>query len=236
MATLRTVLTRLESESSALGHFNVAPIRFAGSQLGEARHVCAFFNTDDEEYRVLLPFIRDGFECGDRAIHVVNPDQRNDHLQRLAAVGIDAIAAQQSGQFELRTNTETYLRDGHFDQDRMLEVFEQLASGNATGGFPLSRIVCRMDWAAEGQSHIDHVVEFESRVNDVWRRHDDAVICTYHLAQFGGETVIDIMRTHPMVIIGGILHHNPFFIPPEEFLPELRERRARQIKGRSAAV
>jgi hypothetical protein len=32
-----------------------ARIPFAGSQLGEARHVCAFFNSDDEEYRVLLP-------------------------------------------------------------------------------------------------------------------------------------------------------------------------------------
>ena len=206
-----------------------APISLAGFQLGETRHVCAFFNSDDEEYRVLLPFIKDGFECGDKAVHVVNADQRRDHLQRLAAVGIDAAAAQQSGQFELRTNTETYPRDGHFDQDRMLEVFEQLASGNAKGGFPLSRIVCRMDWAAEGRSHVDCVVEFESRVNNVWRRHDDAVICTYHLAKFGGDTVIDIMRTHPMVIIGGILQQNPFFTPPEEFLPEVRERRARRI-------
>lgn len=45
-----------------------APISFAGSQLVEARHVCAFFNSDDEEYRVLLPFIKDGFECGDKAV------------------------------------------------------------------------------------------------------------------------------------------------------------------------
>jgi hypothetical protein len=37
-----------------------APIPFAGSQLGETRHVCAFFNNADEEYRVLLPFIKDG--------------------------------------------------------------------------------------------------------------------------------------------------------------------------------
>src|SRR6266851_4716880 len=100
---------------------SAVPIPFAGAQLGEARHVCAFFNSDDEEYRVLLPFIKDGFECGDKAVHVVNPDQRRDHLQRLAAVGINATAAQQSGQFELRTNTETYLRDGRFDPDRMLE-------------------------------------------------------------------------------------------------------------------
>jgi hypothetical protein len=207
------------------------PISFAGSQLSESRHVCAFFNSDDEEYRVLLPFIKDGFECGDKAVHVVNPEQLRDHLQRLAAVGIDTIAAQKSGQFELRTNTEAYLRGGRFDQDRMLEAFEQMASGTAGGGFALSRIVCHMDWAADGRSHIDNLVEFESRVNDVWCRHDDAVICVYNLAKFGADTVIDIMRTHPMIIIGGILQHNPFFVAPNVFLRELRERRA----GRSTS-
>ena len=36
--------------------------------------------------------------------------------------------------------------------------------------------------------------------------------------------VLDILRTHPMVIIGGILQENPFFVPPDEFLRELRER------------
>jgi hypothetical protein len=213
-----------------------APIPFAGSQLSEARHVCAFFNSDDERYRVLLPFIKDGFECGHKAIHVVNPDQHQNHLHRLAEVGIDPAAAQQSGQFELRTNTETYLRDGRFDQDRMLEVFEQLASGSAKGRFPLSRIVCHMDWAAEDRLHIESLVEFESRVNDVWRRHDDAVICVYDLAKFGGDTVVDIMRTHPMIIVGGTLHQNPFFVPPEEFLRELRERRAEQTGSHSTAI
>jgi uncharacterized protein YjhX (UPF0386 family) len=203
-----------------------APIPFAGSRLSTSRHVCAFFNSDDEAYRVLLPFIQGGFECGDKAVHVVNPEQRDDHLKRLAAMGIDAMAAQQSGRLELRTNVETYLRDGNFDPDRMLEVFEQLASDSAKSGFPLSRIVCQMDWAADGQSHIDSLIQFESRVNDVWDRHDDAVICVYDLRKFSGDTVIDIMRTHPMVIIGGILQQNPFFVPPQEFLREFRERRA----------
>jgi hypothetical protein len=201
------------------------PIHFAGSQLDESRHVCAFFHSADEEYRVLLPFIKEGFECGDKAVHVVSPNRRGDHLKRLAAGGIDTTAAEQSGQLELQASTETYLRDGLFDQDRMLEAFEHMASGNAEGGYPLSRIYCQMDWAAEGRSSIDDVIEFESRVNDVWRRHDDAVICVYDLAKFGGEAVIDIMRTHPMIVIGGSLQQNPFFVPPEEFLNELRERR-----------
>ncbi len=202
------------------------PIPFAGSQLGEVRHVCAFFNSADEQYRVLLPFIKDGFTCGHKAIHVVNPGRHEDHLQRLTASGIDTNATQRSGQLELRTNVDAYLREGRFDQDRMLEVFEQVASRNGERGFPLSRIVCQMDWAADNRSHIDNLVEFESRVNNVWSRHEDAVICVYDLAKFSGDTVIDIMRTHPMVIIGGMLQSNPFYLPPEEFLREIRERKS----------
>jgi MEDS: MEthanogen/methylotroph, DcmR Sensory domain len=213
-----------------------APIPFAGSELRESRHVCAFFNSDDEQYRVLLPFIKDGFESGDKAIHVVNPDQRCDHLKRLAAVGIDAEAAQKSGQFELRTNTETYIRDGRFDQYRMLDAFELLASDTAKAGFSRSRIVCHMDWAVQAGSQVDNLVEFESRVNEVWLRHEDAVICTYDLAKFGGGTVIDIMRTHPMIIIGGILQQNPFFVPPDKFLRELHDRRANSAPATLAAT
>jgi hypothetical protein len=205
-----------------------SPIHFAGSQLGESRHVCAFFHNPDEEYRVMLPFIKDGLQCGDKAVHIVSPNRRSDHLKRLTAVGIDLTAAEQSGQLEIRASAETYLRDGRFDQDRMLEVFERLAGGDANGEFPLSRIVCQMDWAVEGRSHLDDVIEFESRVNDLWRRHGDAVICVYDLAKFGGEAVIDIMRTHPMIVIGGSLQQNPFFVPPEEFLAEIRGRRAAQ--------
>ena len=209
-----------------------APISIAGSQLARTRHVCAFFNSEEEEYRVLLPFIRDGFACGHKAVHVVNPDQRSRHLNRLITAGIDPAAAERNAQLEVRINTETYLRDGQFDKERMLQAFEQIASGNAPGGFPLSRIVCRMDWAAEGKSYTNDLIEFESRVNQVWEHHDDAVICTYHLGQFGGDTVIDIMRTHPMIIIGGMLQRNPFFVPPGEFLQEFRERQT----GRSAST
>jgi hypothetical protein len=191
------------------------------------RHVCAFFANDDEEYRVLLPFIREGLSCGDKAVQVINPEARQEHLQRLAEAGIDSTAHQQSGQLQIRINTEVYLRDGRFDQDRMLAAFEEMAaSARSAEGFPMSRIVCRMDWASGDQSRIEDVIEFESRVNDVWRRYDDAVICTYHLAQLSGDAVIDIMRTHPMVIIGGHLQQNPFFTQPEEFLREFRKRRS----------
>jgi PAS domain S-box-containing protein len=48
-----------------------------------------------------------------------------------------------------------------------------------TGLKDLARhVVCRIDRAAEDRSHVVDLIEFESRVNDVWCRQDDAVICT----------------------------------------------------------
>jgi hypothetical protein len=44
------------------------------------------------------------------------------------------------------------------------------------------------------------------------------------LHQFGAEVVMDIMRTHPAVIIGGILQENPYFVPPDDMLREIRQR------------
>lgn len=42
---------------------STAPIPFAGSRLDQERHGSAFFNNADEQYQVLLPFIKDGFPC-----------------------------------------------------------------------------------------------------------------------------------------------------------------------------
>jgi len=204
------------------------PISLAGSQIGEFRHVCAFFSSPEEEYRLLLPFIREGLQCGDKAIHVVNPHEQDEHLARLDSAGIDQNAAVRTGQLDVLVNTEAYLREGKFDQDLMLETFEQLASGNAKGGYPRSRIMCRMDWAGGDAAQLEDVIQFESRINDVWNRHDDVVICSYNLTKFGGDTLIDILRTHPMVIVGGTLHQNPFYMPPALFLEERRERRNTQ--------
>lgn len=200
-------------------------IRLGCAHLGAVRHVCAFFEGDEEAYRVLLPFIADGFKCGHKAVHVVRAGQEAAHLGHLASMGIDVPAARATGQLDVRRDTDTYLADHRFDCDRMLAAFEAMASSSGNGGFPLSRIVCDMDWATDHLPDFDALIEFEARVNDVWSRHDDVVICIYDVRKLSGDMVIDIMRTHPMVLIGDTLQENPFFIPPGEFLHRHAERR-----------
>jgi len=127
-----------------------------------AKHVMSarFSITMKKSIACYCPFIKNGSSVETRRFMSLVQINTVTTLQRLAGIGIDSTAVQRSGQFELRSSTETYLQDGRFDQDRMLQSFEQMESGNAEGGFPLSRIVCRMDWVPDGQSHIDDLIEF----------------------------------------------------------------------------
>ena len=151
-------------------------IRFGGSVLGAQRHVCAFFHSPDEEYRVLLPFIKEGFERGEKAFHIVDPELREQHVRRLESAGIDVAVAEQSGQFELRNWADAYLREGHFDQDRMLALIQEVLEAGTRQGFVLTRLVAHMEWALEDRPGVDDLVEYETRLNYILPRYKDPVI------------------------------------------------------------
>jgi hypothetical protein len=150
-------------------------VRLAGAALGRSRHVCAFFNSKDEEYRVLLPFIKEGFEHGDKAFHIVKDDHRPEHRRRLQDVGIPVEECERAGQLEIRRWEDAYLRDGRFDQNRMLALIEEVLQGGKLAGYPLTRLVANMEWALEDRPGVDDIVEYETRLNYVLPKYDDAV-------------------------------------------------------------
>jgi hypothetical protein len=202
------------------------PVRLAGSILDKTCHVCAFFHSKEDEYRVLMPFIKDGFENGDRAFHVVDPNHRAAHLKRLEREGVDVSDAEARGQLEVRRWQEAYLKDDHFDQYRMLDTIKEALDPAKTATGKRTRLVANMEWALEDFPGVHDILEYETRLNYLLPQYHDPVVCTYDLSRFDAGVVIDIMRTHPMVIVGGILQENPFFVPPDEMLKELKERRA----------
>jgi hypothetical protein len=204
---------------------NDRSVQFAGGILGRQRHVCAFFNGIDEEHRVLRSFIRDGLDGGERAFHIVDPELREEHLKRLAEAGIDVERAMSTGQLEVRPWQDAYLRGDRFDQDAMLALLEEILQSGAAGGYPLTRLLAHMEWALLEKPGVDDLLEYETRINYVLPKYEDPVICTYDLTRVRSTVAMDIMRTHPVVIMGGLLHDNPFFVPPDQFLLEIRERR-----------
>jgi hypothetical protein len=156
---------------------------------------------------------------------IVDPELWEDHLRQLTEGGIDVGQAMGTGQLELRRWQDAYLRNDRFDQDAMLALLEEVLQSGQSAGYPLTRFVSRVETALVDKAGVDSWLEYETRVNYVVPKYDDPVICTYDLSKFSAGMVMDMMRTHPVVIIGGVVQENPFFVPPDQFLLELRERR-----------
>jgi hypothetical protein len=200
----------------------------AESNLGEPRHICAFFTDTDEQYRVLRSFIKDGFDRGERAFHLVDPDRRDEHLRRLAEAEIDVQAAVDTGQLRVEVWEQGPLEDRRFNPDSWLESFQRALESGPAAGYAHTRFLGHMVWAHGDPADDEDWFEFEARLNEVLAQGEDAVICAYDLASIGAGVVIDALRTHPAVILGGLLQENPFFAPPDQFVREIQERRARR--------
>jgi len=186
-------------------------------------HICTFFRTAAERYRVLMPFIREGMEQGDRAFHIINPSLRSEHAQRIAEAGIDTARAEVEGQLEVIGWDEAYLRGGSFNQSAMLSLLPVLLNNGRTRGFPITRFIADVAWVLN-EGAVDSMLEYECRVNLALPKAGDIVICSYDLDTVDAAMVVSAMRTHPIVLIGGIVQRNPFYVPPEELLKELGER------------
>lgn len=198
-------------------------VTLAGSALRRRCHACAFFHDPEEEYRLLLPFVQEGYQQGDKIFQMLDSRHRDQRRARIGSLGIDLDAAEQSGQIEIRPWENGYLRGGRFDQYAMLALIEEVL-GKGRDAFGLTRFWANMEWSLEDFPGVDDIIEYECRVNDVTSRFEDVVVCAYDLNRFSATVVMDIMRTHPQVIIGGILQENPFYVAPEQFLQELRAR------------
>ncbi len=92
-----------------------------------------------------------------------------------------------------------------------------------------------MEWSLLDKPGVSDLLEYETRLNYVFPKYDQPAICTYDLMKFSSSMAMDIMRTHPAVIIGGVLQENPFFVPPDQFLLEIRERRSVRESVRMAS-
>jgi MEDS: MEthanogen/methylotroph, DcmR Sensory domain len=207
---------------------NDQAIHFAGTMIGKHRHICALSYTGEQANRVLLPFIRDGLERGEKALHIVDPALRDQHLASLQAAGIDTSAEEREGHLDVRDWRDTYLRDGRFDQNRMIALVEETLQAGHKDGYRQTRVVAHMEWALKDMPGVNDFVEYEARLNHVLPKYVDTLICVYDCTKFRASVMMDIVRTHPLVIVGGLLQENPFFVPPEQFLHSLRERRAHQ--------
>ena len=179
-------------------------ILLAGAELREHRHICALVEGPAEADALLLPFIVDGLEGGERVVSVVDPRVRVANLERLRAGGIDVIAAMESRQLEVLTWGDAYMHGGRFDRSAQLAHLRRTVAESHDLGFTLTRYIGSTEWAVEDETVRD-LLAYEVGVEAAVRNLSDVFVCTYDLNHHSARTIADTLDVHQVAIVGGML-------------------------------
>jgi hypothetical protein len=199
-------------------------LSLAGTPI-EQFHVCAFFDSREQEYEVLIPFFKEAIEQGEKNIHILNPAKLAEHRSRLVEAGIDADTCEACGQLELQSWQGVYLdENGAFEKDRMLATLDAVCKEATEAGYPRVRIMGNMDWVFSDAAGGKDLLAYEAEVNEVLSENRQPAICVYDTSRLSGSMMMDLLRTHPLTLINGVVQENPFYTPASEMIEELRNR------------
>jgi len=193
-----------------------------GLQLEPGDHVCAFYRGLSERDEILIPYLREGLRAGDKCICVVDATEPDTVLASLAGE-IELRGPLASHQIDVLASRQTYHRDGGFRTQAMIDCWDQLmAEALRDPAFSFARAVGEMTWAMRDMPGGDELVGYESELNRFLPQYPQVILCLYDLERFSGELVVDIMKTHPKVLVGGAVVENPYYLDPDAFLATRR--------------
>ena len=195
-------------------------VHLCGRSLPEPGHICAFFDSREQEYNVLAPYYREGIELDEEVITIVDSDRAKEHRARLATQGIDVESATSRGNLQVLTSEDTYTKGGRFGAVRMYQMLHgALADARAKGRRVRTSGV--MDWATRGHAGTDELMEYESRVNFLVPTYDCTLLCVYDINEISGRMMMEILQTHQHIVYGGHIRENPYYVSPVERLREV---------------
>jgi hypothetical protein len=178
-------------------------------------HVGAFHFGGAERDLLVRAILQAGMRAGERCLGIVDggdPDALHDAL--CATVGCTDC----DDWFAVERADDIYLAGGGFAKEDMLAYLDAAAAAAVDdSGYPCWRIVGEMSWVLRHPGMAGELFAYESGVNEIADRHSQVLVCLYDLERFGADMLIDILRTHPKLLLGGLLIDNPNYLTPAEY-------------------
>ncbi|QIM22839.1 hypothetical protein G7075_19705 [Phycicoccus sp. HDW14] len=92
----------------------------------------------------------------------------------------------------------------------MIEFWEQMAAeASVVPTFGFARVVGEMSWLERAPAPREHVLRYETWADGFASRFEHAILCLYDLRRLGSGILLDLMRTHPKLLLGGLVLENP---------------------------
>ena len=194
-------------------------VHICGRNVGRPGHLCAFFDSREQEYDVLAPYYKEGLAAGEEVITIVDADRKDDHCKRVAHYEIPVEHAMADGTFKVLTAEDTYTAGGRFEATRMYELLQSALVDAKRHGRRV-RTSGVMDWSNAGTPGTEELMEYEARVNVLVPMYDCTLLCVYDISKISATAMMDILQTHPYVVHRRKVLENPYYIAPIDVLKE----------------
>ncbi|MFO7598677.1 MAG: PAS domain S-box protein [Candidatus Desulfacyla sp.] len=186
--------------------------------LDREAHVCFLYETEDQLLTVLASFIREGLKKNEKIICIADATSSETPLEGFCSESPDLGASLKTGQLTILKAEDVYLRSGVFDPAEMIALLKGYTEGALTEGYAGLRVTGAATWALRDLPGADRLIEYEARFNDFLPGSRCLALCQYPLKRFPASLLLDVLRTHPQIIIGTEVHDNPHYVPPSIFL------------------
>jgi len=199
------------------GRSQVARLGFAEGAFPVGAHICQILTDAKEGDEALMAFLLAGLQDGDRVAGFSDRVEASALGAVLQAHGFDPEALRAEGTLSLAGARDVYFAEGRFDPDRMLTLLAQFYDAARNAGRP-SRVIGAISPEIGQIQGGERLMEYECRVSMLLEEKPITTVCQYDAGAFDGATIMDVLKVHPMMVVRGEVIHNPFFIPPTEYL------------------
>lgn len=188
-------------------------------------HLCLIYETREEQFSAVIPFMKIGLERGEKCLYVVDDTTAAMVIDAMQDAGIDVKSSLKSGKLAIVSKQDSYLKQGYFDPDWMIGFLRRATDEAKAAGFSALRVTGEMTWVLGGDPGTEHLMAYEAKLNYFFPSHDALAICQYNRSRFSPSVIKDVIATHPTVICGGMVCSNFYYVPPDEFLGDGRPAR-----------
>jgi signal transduction histidine kinase len=194
------------------------PLLASLEQLGPHDHFCSIYENPEEHYAVAIPFMRMGLDRGEKCIYIADDGTVSEVRQLMHSEGIDVERATACNALVVATKEQTYLKQGSFDPDWMFTFWNEATQSAMSEGFSALRVTGETEWVVRGARGLERWMEYESRLTHALSENNCSALCQYNRRRFPPEVILDVIRTHPVVVYRGTVCRNLYYVPADEFL------------------
>ncbi len=200
----------------------------------QGSHICQLYNKTSEVINVATSMIQTGLANHEKCFYAGPPDLIAEIKAGCEAIEVDVEDAVKSGQLELVDNREQFTQNKRFDPYFLLSQHQSFITRALKEGYSAARGALDMSWVTEGTATPSQVLKYEAAADAMFtfQQSPVVIIVQYNYQKLAGEIVVELLKLHPLAVVGKYIKRNPYYVDSEEyFLRIVKIDRERRMTG-----